>query len=151
MSELEDLRQQLAEERAARLGAERRALVAEAMAAVGRQSFQFAHATRFLGKPWDPREFRSNVRYLLTWARGQHPVAGDDQVDRVKLRRILGAYFSDGDLRDICFELGISYESLPPGGKSDKARELVVYCENHRRLADLMRAAFNLNPNAPWS
>ena len=54
-----------------------------------------------------------------------------------RLRQDLLDRFNDQELRDLCFDLGIEYDDLPPGGRADKARELVAYCERRRSLAEL--------------
>jgi hypothetical protein len=59
-------------------------------------------------------------------------------VDRVKLRNVLTEYFNDDELRDLCFELNIDYESLPGATKAGKARELVAYAERHGKYQDLV-------------
>ena len=69
-------------------------------------------------------------------------------MDLPQLRDILATYFSDGELRDLCFDLGIDYESLPGEGKASKARELVAYCQRRDRLTDLETACRRLRPNA---
>ena len=56
-----------------------------------------------------------------------------------QLRQLLSKRFSDGELRTLCFDLGVAYEDLPGSGKADKARELVDYMDRHERLADLVR------------
>ena len=58
-------------------------------------------------------------------------------IDRAKLRQILVKYFSESELRDLCFDLRVDYESLPGEGKGDKARELVTYSERHGRIFEL--------------
>ena len=60
-------------------------------------------------------------------------------VDRVKWREML-ARFGEGELKDLCFDLGIDYEDLPGQGKADKARELVAHCERRDRFAELEAA-----------
>lgn len=62
-------------------------------------------------------------------------------MDRVQLVKFIRDKFSDSELRDLCFELHIDYESLPGEGKAAKARELVSYCERRDRLPDLERTA----------
>ncbi len=62
--------------------------------------------------------------------------------DWAQLRQSLVESFDDNELRDLCFDLRIDYESLSGEGKSAKARELVTYCERHKRL-DELQAAIN--------
>jgi len=61
-------------------------------------------------------------------------------LDWAQLRQSLIESFDDNELRDLCFDLRIDYESLPGEGKSAKARELVTYCERHKRLDELHEA-----------
>lgn len=53
------------------------------------------------------------------------------------LRTVLTQYFSEGELRTLCFELGIDYESLGGQGKAENARELVTHAIRHGRYAEL--------------
>jgi hypothetical protein len=73
---------------------------------------------------------------------------GDQVVTLVKLRRILSDYFSEGDLRDLCFDMAIDYEDLPGQNKTDKARELVVYCQRRGRINELIHICRQFRPNA---
>ncbi len=71
-------------------------------------------------------------------------------MDRVKLRRILARYFNAGELRTLCFDLGIDYDDLPGEGKTDKARGLVSYLERRDRIPELIKLGKQVRPNAPW-
>jgi hypothetical protein len=66
------------------------------------------------------------------------------------LRRLLTTYFDNEELRTLCFDLEVDYESLPAQGKANKARELVVHLERQGRISDLTRLAKALRPAAPW-
>jgi hypothetical protein len=72
------------------------------------------------------------------------------QVDAAALRRFLEAHFSDGELRDLCFDLQIEYDNLPGERKADKARELVTYAQRHGRAPELVEWARRLRPRAEW-
>lgn len=54
------------------------------------------------------------------------------------LRVILVERFDEGELRTLCFDLEIDYDSLPGKGKADKARELLAYLERRHRISDLV-------------
>ena len=69
-------------------------------------------------------------------------------MDLSGLRNTLVTYFSDSELRDVCFDLGIDYENLGGDAKAGKARELVVYCQRRNRLAELEDACRRLRPHA---
>ncbi len=78
--------------------------------------------------------------------------AGRDiaRADMVKLFQKIDRYFSDSDLRDICFRLNMDDEDFGASGKRDKARELVVMMDRHGRLPDLTAIAAELRPKVNW-
>jgi nucleoside phosphorylase len=63
-----------------------------------------------------------------------------------QLRQNIIDHFSDQELRDLCQDMGIDYESLPGEGKSAKARELVAFCERRGRISELKQ---RLEPGSP--
>jgi hypothetical protein len=63
------------------------------------------------------------------------------------LRTALVQHYSDGELRTLCADLGIDYESLPGSGKVDKARELVAYAQRHGRLEELLATVRQERPH----
>jgi hypothetical protein len=67
-----------------------------------------------------------------------------------QLRLLLSKRFSDGELRTLCFDLGVEYEDLPGAGKADKARELVATMDRYDRLADLVRVGRRSRSDVPW-
>jgi hypothetical protein len=69
-------------------------------------------------------------------------------MDRATLREILTGQFNDSELRNLCFDLDIDYESLGGDEKSGKARELIAHCERYARTADLVAACRRLRPHA---
>lgn len=52
-----------------------------------------------------------------------------EKFDRGDIRKIIEVYFSEADLKNLCFDLNIDYEILPSNSKSDFARELISHCE----------------------
>jgi len=69
---------------------------------------------------------------------------------RASLRKNLVEWFNDSELRDLCFDLGVDYESLSGDNKADKARELVAYCERRQIVPDLVAKCKELRPKASW-
>jgi hypothetical protein len=69
-------------------------------------------------------------------------------MDLPQLRDFIVAHFNDNELRDLCFDLGIDYESLPGEGKAAKARELTAYCQRRDRLAELEATCLRLRSDA---
>ncbi len=55
-----------------------------------------------------------------------------------QLREVLVQRFSLEDLKTLCFDLDVDYDSLPGEGKAGKARELVAHMQRHNRLPDLI-------------
>lgn len=43
-------------------------------------------------------------------------------------------HFNESELRQLCFEVQVDFEDLPPGGRQDKARELVTYLTRRGQL-----------------
>lgn len=66
------------------------------------------------------------------------------------LHGLLATRFSEDELRQLCFQLGVDYEDLPPGGKSSKARELVLHQDRRKQLAELKAAVNSLRPDVNW-
>ena len=56
------------------------------------------------------------------------------------LRKILIESYNDSELRDLCLDLDVDYESLPGEGRAAKARELVYYLERRNRTPELYAA-----------
>lgn len=54
-----------------------------------------------------------------------------------KLHKLLIEHFSQGELKTLCFYLNVDYETLDGDGKADKARELILYLERHKRIVAL--------------
>lgn len=46
--------------------------------------------------------------------------------------------YDESKLKDICFALEVDYDNLSGSNRSDKARELIIYLEQHDRLPDLI-------------
>jgi len=69
-----------------------------------------------------------------------------ENVDLAKLRWILTEYFSEGELRNLCFDLDVDHEDLPVESKEDLAREMIDYFRRRRRLAELTRAVLQERP-----
>jgi len=67
-----------------------------------------------------------------------------------KLRRILAVRFSKSELRTLCFDLGIEYETLPGETKQDIARELVVHCGRRSQIPQIIEVGRQLRPDIPW-
>ena len=76
--------------------------------------------------------------------------ANDHQVGAA-LRQILIQRFDEGELRTLCADLDVDYDSLPGIGKENKARELVAYLGRHERIPDLVELGRAQRPDIPWN
>lgn len=68
-----------------------------------------------------------------------------------RLREQLIAHFDDEELRTLCFDLNVDYDSLPALGKAGKTRELVATLDRANRLQELVELCAGLRPNVPWA
>jgi hypothetical protein len=73
-----------------------------------------------------------------------------DQAYLTQLRRAFTTRFDAGELRTLCFDLGMDYDDLPGAGKASRARELVGYLARRDRIADLIRVGKRLRPDISW-
>lgn len=67
-----------------------------------------------------------------------------------RLRENMVEYFNVSELRDLCFDLAIDYESLPGEAKPDKVRELIDYTRRTDHLVELVEALRLRRPQAQW-
>ncbi len=67
-----------------------------------------------------------------------------------KLRNIISKSFNESELRELCDEVGADYQNLGGGGKADRTRELVAWCERRSRTPDLVRIVYARRPAAGW-
>jgi hypothetical protein len=70
--------------------------------------------------------------------------------NRIRLRQLIARYFSKQELTALLFDLGIDDEEFPIGGKTDLAQEIILYCERHGRIDDLLEICRQHRPNAEW-
>ena len=78
------------------------------------------------------------------------PKSKPTETYRVKLRQNLVTAVNDSELRDLCFDMNVDYESLNGENKADKARELIAFCERRQVIADLIARCRELRPKVEW-
>lgn len=74
-------------------------------------------------------------------------------VDRkylTKLRKLLVLHFDEAELRFLCFDMGIDYESLAGGDKMGKTREILTFLERHNRIPELVEVVRDSRPDLDW-
>jgi hypothetical protein len=74
-----------------------------------------------------------------------------DQAMVVKLRDMIVLYFSEEEVKDICFVMNIDYDNLPGEEKLSKTRELLQHCKRRGRVSELTHACNRLYPNTDWT
>lgn len=63
----------------------------------------------------------------------------------------IGKRFSKGEVKtEICFEMDINYEDLPSSNRKGKIIELVLFCERHDRLDELITVCKKQRPTESW-
>lgn len=63
------------------------------------------------------------------------------------LRTNLAHHFNSGELRILCFDMGIDDESLSQETKDDLVRALILYCQRRNRIAELVARCQQLRPH----
>jgi ActR/RegA family two-component response regulator len=72
------------------------------------------------------------------------------QIDRWNLYTNLVELFSDAELDEVCFAMGIDEESLRRETKPTKAKELIRYCERRAMLDKLVTVCRRQRPEGKW-
>lgn len=78
----------------------------------------------------------------------------EEQLNLSDLGQQISDTFNTSELQNLCLDLGIDYEALPvpldAAGKLDKVRALVLYCQRHGRLPNLLEALQEKRPSSNW-
>jgi len=69
---------------------------------------------------------------------------------RSELRHKLNIYFNNSELHELCFDLGVDFESLVGHNKNEKLMGLITYLERRNRLSELLETCSKLRPNTIW-
>jgi len=88
------------------------------------------------------------LKQMEARATGEATTKGGESL--TQLRQILVTRFDAGELRTLCFDLGIDYDDLPGEGKANKARELVAYLNRRGRISELLKVGEQLRPDVSW-
>lgn len=65
-----------------------------------------------------------------------------------RIRDCIVYHFDDGELKTMCFDLGVNYDLLEDGGLSDKAREFVLLMQRQGRCDELIQYCRDKRPNS---
>ena len=69
---------------------------------------------------------------------------------RIELREKISQLFDASEIKTMCFDLSIDYDSLSGDNKADKVRELVGFCERHHRVGDLVNYCQKHRVGVQW-
>jgi hypothetical protein len=69
---------------------------------------------------------------------------------RMQLREAIMLRFSESEIQDLCYDLGVEYESLSGDNKNDTVRELIEHFERLVELPKLIKYCSEKRPNVPW-
>jgi hypothetical protein len=67
------------------------------------------------------------------------------------LRQGIVATFNLEELKNLCLDLGVTYDNLPGEALESKARELIDYLRHRGELAQLVARCKELRPNYAWT
>lgn len=97
-------------------------------------AFEDEYAEQSLHWAWDGLK-----NYLIGhgWLEGVE-AGSPNQPHTSHLLDLLANQCSEEELRTFCFKLDVDYESLQGSGKKGKARELIIYLSQRRRIPDLV-------------
>lgn len=89
--------------------------------------------------------FRNSIVYKMS----ENEIPGKNGLG--ELRNTLVGHFNESELKNLCQDLSIDYESLGGQEKGAKARELVNYCQRHGLLTELTKRIRELRPRLDLS
>ena len=71
-------------------------------------------------------------------------------MDRATFLQLIISHFNLEEIRELCFELELDYESLAGEGKAAKVRELISLLQRIDRLPDFVSLLNQKRPKVPW-
>jgi hypothetical protein len=76
--------------------------------------------------------------------------ANNASESRARTLDLLDSYFSDEDIQDLCFQMGIDYENLSGDTKRAKATSLIKKCEHEGKIAELLSKCQKKRSHVIW-
>ena len=67
-----------------------------------------------------------------------------------QLRYAINEYFSESDIKELCFDLEIDFESLAGQSKPEKVIELITLFFRNGKIEDLIDYCSDFRPNVSW-
>lgn len=69
---------------------------------------------------------------------------------RIQLRHAMMQSFNEQELRALCFDIELDYESISTEGRTDTVIEMIDYGLRAGKILDLIRLCERQRPNMPW-
>ncbi|MEM7118258.1 MAG: hypothetical protein AAF614_37870 [Chloroflexota bacterium] len=66
------------------------------------------------------------------------------------LRQLMLEAFNQGEIRTLCFDLGIAYDDLSGENRAGKVRELIAHCQRNGQLEALIDLCARRRPHLAW-
>ncbi len=73
-----------------------------------------------------------------------------ETINQRKLRQAIVEAFDESELKTLCFDLKVDYDTLPLGNKLDKARGLIALCMRDKRVDELISLCESSRPRIDW-
>jgi len=70
--------------------------------------------------------------------------------DMARLQNIIYEHFDGEDIRTLCFQMGVDYDTLLGEGRRAKVRELVLYLWRREQISELVDIVRRARPNISW-
>ncbi len=113
------------------------------------------HLERFIAEqaarmPWPVSGEATAGQTLAHDSAGEASATPPPLGNLARLRDKLSRSFSDEELRNLCFDLGVEYADLAASSKTGKARELVSFMDRTGHLDELIASCHRLRPKVKW-
>lgn len=73
-----------------------------------------------------------------------------ESMDLPHLRSLISDSFNESELKDLCFELGLDYETISGDEKLSKIRELIMQMNRVGRVEELVQTCADKRPHLSW-
>ncbi len=117
-----------------------------------RVTFEVMAEVKFNNKLWPFQSKKADVETLtstLCRSASAPAIAAEiesSEVDKVKLKELMKVAFNEGELRELCFDLNVDYETISGRNKAEKITELVSHFVRYGRFLELQQHVNRLRP-----
>jgi len=119
-----------------------------------RVTFEVVADIKYKNKLWPFQTKRADVETLsstLCRSAANLPItasieSSETVADKVELKEVMKVAFSDSELQELCFELGVDYEIITGRNKAEKISELINYFVRYSRFPELWQHVKKVRP-----